>query len=204
MTIFYAPCNIEEAGVIHATKIPMAKFQLAGFYGSCNGLMYRTDKYRVNIMVSNPLRSRFKILPPLHIEMYGHLNSDYTTIGLGFDGLTKTFKIVRSYKRPSSSYCTLVHTLGTTSWREVSSVTADYYHDNKSVFVHGFLHWRTNIPFVIKDCVGRTLVFDVSKETFKVIPFPQIDFEKDRLLRIFDIKGNLAMLDLLRGSKIDI
>lgn len=199
----YAACDNEETRVIHAAKIPIATFEFGRSYDCCNGLMYFvTDK---KIVVLNPLRStHFRVLPPLPISDAWDLDS--TAIGLGFDSLTKTFKMVCINYRPSSSTCTLVHTLGTTSWREVSGLPAycDRY-DNTSVFVQGFLHWMTR-PSVIQYREGRILAFDVSKETFKVIPHPEIDFEGQFAwqIRILDIKGNLAMLDQPCGGKIDI
>ncbi|KAK1397819.1 F-box domain-containing protein [Heracleum sosnowskyi] len=211
-TTFYAACDDEEARVIHEVKIPMAKFQVKQAYGSCNGLMYFAEDQVDEIVVSNPLTSQFRILPPLNIEMDGYLNSESTATGLGFDSLTKTFKMVRSYKSPLCSYFTRVHTLGTASWREVSSVPDDYCYCDKyeSVFVHGFLHWRTRPNLVTTNYEEWISAFDVSKETFKVIPSPEIDFEKlsgwtsEKLFGISDIKGNLAMLDLSCSGKIDI
>ncbi|WOG99870.1 hypothetical protein DCAR_0519226 [Daucus carota subsp. sativus] len=200
--------DTEEAMVIDAAKVPMAMFEPGCAFGSCNGLMYFTRNFSDNIVVSNPLRSQFTILPPLPTETCYCKDSD-SAIGLGFDSATKTFKMVTSYKTRLSAYCTLVHTLGTTSWREVSGVPAAYCcdSDEKSVFVHGFLHWMTK-PLRIQDCEGRILAFDVSKETFKVIPSPEINYEKhseiERLLRILDINGNLAMLDLSVWNTIDI
>lgn len=143
MSIFNATCHHEEDRMIHASTIPMAKFHVGRAYGSCNGLICFAEYYINKILVSNPLRIRFTILPPLHIEMYGYLNSESTATKLDFDSLTKTFKMIRSYKSSSSSYSTLVHTLRTSSWRKVTSVSDYYcYCDSMSVFVHGFLYLR--------------------------------------------------------------
>ncbi|KAL8147030.1 hypothetical protein AgCh_004662 [Apium graveolens] len=147
MTTFYAAChNEEEHMIMHASNIPMGKFQVSGAFGSCNGLICLAEGYK---------------------------NSDSIATGLGFDSLTNTFKMARTYKRPSSSYSTL------------------------SVFVHGFLHWRIK-ALEMKNCQGQILAFGVSKETFKVIPSPEIVVHQysDRLFRMLDIKGNLGMLDL--------
>ncbi|KAK1401770.1 hypothetical protein POM88_001375 [Heracleum sosnowskyi] len=68
------------------------------------------------------------------------------------------------------------------------------------VFLHGFLHWMMD-----SSCGGRILAFDVSKETFKVIPHPPISFkEHERYFRILDFNGNLGMLDLSSSIKYDI
>ncbi|KAL8109136.1 F-box protein At2g34280-like [Apium graveolens] len=205
--------DIEEARMIHAANVPMVKFPATSIYhscyGFCNGLMYIAENFfnTRRILVINPLKSQFTTLPPLPLKEYYCWNSCWTAIGLGFDSLTKSFKMVYSYQRSSSVYCTLVHTLGTTSWREVPGVPACYCMrpDYKSVFVRGSLHWMMN-PSMIENCQGRILVFDVSKETFEVILHPELCFEghSDKLLRLMDIKENLGMLDLSRDEQIDI
>ncbi|KAK1372838.1 F-box domain-containing protein [Heracleum sosnowskyi] len=201
---FYAACDNEEGRMIQAAKIPMAKFEVKGSVcGSCNGLMYFAEFGGVRIVVSNPLRSQFKILPSMSIGNYCP-ESD-KAYGLGFDTSTKTFKMVCTIYEASTSRCTLVHTLGTTSWREVSKVPSPYILYGEPVFVHGFLHWLAEPSSTSENCQGRIMAFDVSKETFKLIPHPEICLDKDRgQFRVLDIKGNLAMFDLSCNTKIDI
>ncbi|XP_074326654.1 F-box protein At2g23160-like [Apium graveolens] len=203
----------EESMMIHATTVPMVKFQNFGDnggYGYCKGLLYFAEHYTGRIVVSNPVRSQFTILPPVPVQMDYCWFSYWTAIGLGFDSSTKTFKMVCTNKKQESSQFTLVHTLGTTSWREVPSVPA-YYCDQvldcNSVFVHGFLHWMIDpSDSEIKNERARILAFDVSKETFKVVPHPELRFNEhsDTYFRILDIEGNLGMLDLSPRTKFDI
>ncbi|KAK1374265.1 F-box domain-containing protein [Heracleum sosnowskyi] len=200
----------EETMLIHAATVPMVKLPLQDrkIYGSCNGLLYFAEHNGGRIVVSNPLRSQFTILPSMPTRMYYCWDSHWTAIGLGFDSSTKTFKMVCTNKKPKSSHFTLVHTLGTMFWREVPSVGAYFCSKNldyKSVYVHGFLHWMMD-PFEIDNGGGRILAFDVSKETFNVVPHPELSFEKHspRHFRILDIKGNLGMLDLSFHTKFDL
>ncbi|KAK1374468.1 F-box domain-containing protein [Heracleum sosnowskyi] len=206
-SLYAAVCSDdEEDRMIRAATVPMVKVQTrSGIFGSCNGLLYFADAYAGSIVVSNPVRSQFTILPPTPFKMYCW-ESYYSAIGLGFDSLTKTFKMVCT-NQPGSTQITLVHTLGTSSWREVPSFPAYYcgHVDSRSVFVHGFLHWMMDSS-MIKNGRGRILAFDVSKETFEVVPHPQLSFEKhmDNYFRILDFKGNLGMLDLSSGTKFDL
>lgn len=210
-------CNSEEGRMILPSAVPMVKFQTQYHqsiydYGSCNGLLYFVADCAgqfTKFVVSNPLKSQFTILPPPPILMLYGSDSEHTATGLGFDSLTKTFKMVYTNKKLGSPHLrvTLVHTLGTTSWREVPSVLAYYCKPidyNNSVFVHGFLHWMTD-PSKMKNCEGQILAFDVSKETFKVFTPPEISFkEHRRYYRILDIKGNLGLLDLSHRVEFDI
>ncbi|KAL8112035.1 hypothetical protein AgCh_019658 [Apium graveolens] len=167
----------EESMMIHATTVPMVKFQNFGDnggYGYCMGLLYFAEHYTGRIVVSNPVRSQFTILPPVPVQMDYCWFSYWTAIGLGFDSSTKTFKMVL---------------------------------DCNSVFVHGFLHWMIDpSDSEIKNERARILAFDVSKETFKVVPHPELRFNEhsDTYFRILDIEGNLGMLDLSPRTKFDI
>ncbi|KAK1376697.1 F-box domain-containing protein [Heracleum sosnowskyi] len=210
-TSLYAATGCEESSMILAETVPMVKFQVERTvdYGSCNGLVYFAENYSGRFVVSNPLRSQFTVLPQPPERLYYPWNSDWSATGLGFDSSTKTFKMIctnRKTKSDESPQFTLVHTLGTTSWREVPSVPAHYCKrttNSMSVFVHGFLHWMIH-PSIRNSGEGRILAFDVSKETFKVIPHPEISFKGSRYYRILDIKGNLGMLDLSREVEFDI
>ncbi|XP_074346951.1 F-box protein At3g07870-like [Apium graveolens] len=200
----YAACDNEEDSTIHAGKIPMAKFEVKdSFGGSCNGLMYLAEFRGARIVMLNPLRNQFKILPSMSIENY--CPESKKAYGLGFDTLTKTFKMVCTIYEASTRPCTLVHTLGTTSWIEISKVPFPYLIYGEPVFLHGFLHWMAEPCSATEICEGRIMAFDVSKETFKLIPHPEICLDKDRgLFRVLDIAGNLAMFDLSYNTKIDI
>lgn len=200
----YAACDNEEDRMIHAAKIPMVNFEVKGSAGgSCNGLMYFAEFRGARIVVLNPLRRQFKILPSMSIENF--CCDREKAYGLGFDTLTKTFKMVCTIYEASTPVCTLVHTLGTTSWREISKVPFPYLMYGEPVFVHGFLHWMVEPCSNTENCEGRIMAFDVSKETFKLIPHPEICLDKHRrLFRVLDIKGNLAMSDLSFKTEIDI
>ncbi|KAK1376719.1 hypothetical protein POM88_032912 [Heracleum sosnowskyi] len=211
-------CDSEESRMILAATVPMVELQIESLddigsdFGSCKGLLYFSENEQgqlAKFVVSNPLKSQFTILPRPPVKMLDLWGTQWAATGLGFDSSTKTFKLIctnRKLKRPHSPV-TLVHTLGTMSWREVPSFPAYYCmtpDQHKSVFVHGFLHWMID-PSEIKNCEGRILAFDVSKEIYKVIPHPEISFnERQRNYRILDIKGDLCMLDLSPGIKFDI
>lgn len=92
-------CENEEDRMIRAATVPMVKVQASSICGSCNGLLYFADNYTVRILVSNPLRSQFTILPPPPIKMSYCRISCWAAIGLGFDSSTKTFKMVLPVKK---------------------------------------------------------------------------------------------------------
>lgn len=197
-------CDSEEDRMIQAAKIPMAKFEAKGsVFGSCNGLMYFAEFRGVRIVVSNPLRNQFRTLPAMSIENYW--SESERAYGLGFDSSTNKFKMVCTIYGASGCCYTLVHVLGTWSWRRISSVPAPYVTYGKPVFAHGFLHWMAEPFSISENCEGRIMAFDVSNETFKLISHPQICLDKDRrLFTVLDIQGNLAILDLSCNTSIDI
>ncbi|KAL1832123.1 hypothetical protein ACET3Z_001774 [Daucus carota] len=195
----YEGCDSEEDRMIQAAKIPMAEFEAKGsVFGSCNGLMYFAEFRGVRIVVSNPLRNQFRTLPPLSIENYW--SESERAYGLGFDSSTNKFKMVCTIYGASGCCYTLVHVLGTRSWRRISSVPAPYVTYGKPIFAHGFLHWMAE-PFSISEkCEGRIMAFDVSNEAFKDEKLCNSQDEDDRRIESHVGHGHNAGVNLEKGD----
>ncbi|GKC73504.1 F-box domain containing protein [Tanacetum coccineum] len=103
--------------------------------------------------------------------------------GLGFDASTNTLKMVCVLCKSNmvsdnpdvvkKDLCTMVHVLGTNSWREIPQVPS-YPITAKAVFVKGCLHWLVSDLDVQTDDGGRPVIwFDVEKEEFGLIDPPK-------------------------------
>ncbi|XP_076934978.1 F-box/kelch-repeat protein At3g23880-like [Bidens hawaiensis] len=169
--------------------------------GSCNGLLYSSQRHRdtINLVVINPLRRECHELPPMKATFhYVHKQKRsrgidreesnrlcVTPSGLGFDESTNTFKMVcvalrKQDKLPNfdqleEDLCTMVHVLGTDSWRKIPQVPS-FPITGEGVFVKGCLHWLISDEYDDdrEAYLGRTVItFDMAKEEFGVINPPQ-------------------------------
>ncbi|KAK1390708.1 putative F-box domain-containing protein [Heracleum sosnowskyi] len=230
-----AAYDSEDDRMIYAGRIPMAELNVDGFcaFGSCNGLLYFAGYYcDEKIFVSNPLRNQFRALPPIYfpptddflaLMKYSSWSrskhpeeSPVNAYGLGFDSSTNTFKMVCTLQNTGECKGTVVHNLGTNSWRKISSVP-QYPIYGKPVFVHGFLHWLLSpLRQYYGDLpVDNTIIsFDICKEKFELLPHPGIwskNMDEFRLIdcnghfRLFDRNSDLGVADISMNDKdIDI
>ncbi|XP_076935782.1 F-box/kelch-repeat protein At3g23880-like [Bidens hawaiensis] len=171
--------------------------------GSCNGLLYssqRRHRDAINLVVINPLRKECHELPPMKATFH-YVNKQKRSrgidleessrlcieepSGLGFDESTNTFKMacvaLRKQDKPPNfdqleeDLCTMVHVLGTDSWRKIPQVPS-FLITGEGVFLKGCLHWLISDAYDDdrEAYLGRTVItFDTAKEEFGVINPPQ-------------------------------
>ncbi|PWA95118.1 F-box domain-containing protein [Artemisia annua] len=120
----------------------------------------------------------------------------FYSCGLGLDDSTMTYKIVCIMRKERFDeatnefmveFCTLVHVLGTSSWREIPNPPCYRTMTNEGVFVHGCLHWYTLCPHKI-------VRFDVKKETFKLIDPPKYMKKNCANNQLVDLHGELGLV----------
>ncbi|CAK9160067.1 unnamed protein product [Ilex paraguariensis] len=203
----------EKEGTFETSENPLVEFDLSMYHatGSCNGLFYFAEYYSEGlIIVSNPLKREVQRLPPAPAKNIDTRLNFFKTYGMGFDNSTKTFKLVcvffqeRTFGPPRYRLGTLVHTLGTGSWREISQVPP-YPICSKPVFAHGALHWIVH-PYVrYHDTTeGMIVSFDLRKEKFSLPSHPNFHSKDCEFFQLVDLNGNLGMADLSCKSKIEI
>ncbi|KAF1001571.1 hypothetical protein AG4045_012763 [Apium graveolens] len=93
---------------------------------------------------------------------------------------------------------TVVHNLGTDSWRKISSFP-QYPIYGKPVFVHGFLHWLLSPlgQYYGELPVDQTIVsFDVCKENFQLLPHPGIWSKNIEEFRLIECNGHFRLFDM--------
>ncbi|KAK2664887.1 hypothetical protein Ddye_003461 [Dipteronia dyeriana] len=117
---------------------------------------------------------------------------------MGFDSINRTFKIVRVLSF-SKSLVTEVHTLGTESWRHISSVPSCNSLSATGVSACGDMHWTNGLP----EC--KIISFNFQQEEFNLTPHPDfgmLQYRKDFML--VNLKGFLAVVNFPQPTDIEI
>ncbi|RWR91037.1 F-box-like protein [Cinnamomum micranthum f. kanehirae] len=158
--------------------------------GSCNGLLCISFYRGHRVYISNPITGECKKLPSKE------RSCDALVIGIGFDSARKEYKVVRRvfiHEKPFSQKIE-IHTLGTSSWRQVVnfpwSDRRGSLNDFSDVLVNGSLHWcsRHQKPLHITS-------LDMSDEQFGVVPTPELTSRGD--IHLMAWKGFLTMTQQL-------
>ncbi|CAN1277414.1 F-box protein CPR1 [Linum perenne] len=159
----------------------------AGSYnvrGCCDGIFCLTrngyDSY--SIVLWNPVTSETKILPP-------HSAPDYSRkdIGLGFDPLTKDYKVIlvtAEYEpeeidhAPTLVYTEKVYSLRNDSWQTLNVSNDDIFVNDRAIYLHQQqwggtsrnkkCHWLLNIWY---QNICGVLSFDMSTQVFESVTF---------------------------------
>ncbi|PWA75249.1 F-box domain-containing protein [Artemisia annua] len=205
---------IKSITTVKAEKDPIFKFSredlIPGFIGRlvigfCNGLVLFNSKFilhhSVSYIVINPLSKqchklpRIKIRPAVRAACYLRKSG-----GIGYDDSTNTFKIVfvvqeiYSSKQDDLKLRTIVHVLGTHTWREISQVPS-YCIDGECVFAHGCLYWLTDIDRSSPTEPRKVVWFDVKKEEFGLIDhLPKQSEVNCTLDHLIDLDGEVGFV----------
>ncbi|XP_076918601.1 F-box/kelch-repeat protein At3g23880-like [Bidens hawaiensis] len=173
-------------GTTSLRKKPVLELDFMGRFfdcllvGSCNGLILVCNEQDprdsegihrgvFRFALINPLSKERCHLPPIPTKMTGLIDFRspyYWASGFGFDDSTNTLKTVFFANLNLEAYvpCTMVHSSGSSSWREVAQNPA-YPIKGGGVFAHGRLYWLAE---------SFTLVwFDVKREEFGLIDPPK-------------------------------
>ncbi|KAK9273620.1 hypothetical protein L1049_018430 [Liquidambar formosana] len=201
--------EVDSKKNMKASKNPIAELSDLNHYsleGSCNGLLYfakRNDQG--GVIVLNPLTKQSTALPPAtshspwpHMKKYG----------LGFDYRTNTYKIVHVFFRELSDWTSYslgveVHTLGTSSWREIGEIPP-YPICGRPVFAQSALHWIVDPLFACDNLRGMIVSFDIEEEVFGSTPHPDFGWKTCDMFHLVDLRGFLAMVDLSSNRCIEI
>lgn len=155
-------------------------------------------------LLINPLRREVLSLPTDSIEQltkYGP-NSEVHICwyGMGFDYITNTYKIVRISrilsKEPYSTIGMFAHVLvlGTSSWREISSVPPCLLNRAYNICAYGDMHWLVKAGGAIK---SHIISFDFKNEEFCWTPTPPTlqSSNRDSKLHLLTLRGSMAIVE---------
>ncbi|XP_065616815.1 uncharacterized protein LOC136062085 [Quercus suber] len=115
----------------------------------CKGLLCISSLSKV--ILSNPLRKESLILPPVTLEHKSMPN--FESYGFGFDTSTNMYKAVHVFYKEIDfdtmryKLGTQVYSLGSTSWREISSIPSCPIW--KPIYVTEGIHWIADTRFEI-------------------------------------------------------
>ncbi|GAV59957.1 FBA_3 domain-containing protein [Cephalotus follicularis] len=174
------------------------------------GLFCCTAKPEVVLLV-NPLRGEVMILPRPRVR--DHLISLNTRFSIGFDDTTGTYKIVGLFAVKGAvgypyisktNRVAKVYTLGTSSWRPISSDAPLRNMNSKAVSAYGDIHWL--IAYYEDDMIpGLIFSFNSRIEEFNPTPHPRpVDDKAYKSIALFNLKGSLAMLGVVSVNQSDL
>lgn len=162
----------------------------------CKGLLCISSLSKV--ILSNPLRKESLILPPVTLEYKSMPN--FESYGLGFDTSTNMYKAVHVFYKEIDfdtmryKLGTQVYSLGSTSWREISSTPS--YPIWKPIYVNEAIHWIADTRFEIDNLKGMIVSFDIGKEEFQLTPHPAgIHIDSFHPCYLINLRRDLAIVE---------
>ncbi|PWA98378.1 F-box domain-containing protein [Artemisia annua] len=187
--------------------------------GSCHGLLYTTIdhpyKGLTTLLILHPLRRGCYMLPPINIWSCMPPFNKQESYGLGFDICTNTYKMVcvvlqeqiwpTNFDMVSESLCTMVHDLGTDSWREIPQ-TPSYPITGEGIFANGCLHWLvSHLEYREPNEQRKVVWFDVTKEEFGLIDTPKYQAQGDWIYEaLVELDGDVGLAYNNVGHSVDI
>ncbi|XP_076941372.1 uncharacterized protein LOC143610906 [Bidens hawaiensis] len=143
----------------------------------------KKSPFSSSVIVINPLSKKSHDLPPIDIDITSRFVDWYSpreAAGIGFDESTNTLKTVfvilkelvesQDINVVRKHLCTMVHHLGTSSWREIPQIPA-YPITGEGVYGHGRQHWLIS-PFNWHEDRRKLVWFDMKTEVFGLTDHP--------------------------------
>ncbi|KAD7478172.1 hypothetical protein E3N88_01308 [Mikania micrantha] len=184
--------------------------------GSCNGLIYASQDHvldKLSLVVIHPVRKECHELPPIDPYVPWPYNpvTQKSSCGLGFDASTNTFKMVCVLSSVDQAHpdtrrmtqCTMVHVLGTNSWRKMPPKLPPLSITGDGVFADGCLYWLN------KGAVHPLVTcFDVKEEEFRLITRPKTTgiswMLSLRFVELLDLHGEVGYSIYHLNNKIEV
>ncbi|GJZ77986.1 F-box domain containing protein [Tanacetum coccineum] len=179
----------------YACKRLPSRFSKNLLLGYCNGLtlVSQEEPRGYTFIVIDPLRKKCYELPTMNKMPY--FSKTNLVCGFRFDDSRNIFKIVCFSVKGIG---TVVHVLGTNSWREIPQAPSNLI-TGEGVFAHGCLHWLNSTPCENRRDAHKVIYFDVKKEEFGLINPParaNSSLITDKSLIIYqlvDLNGELGI-----------
>ncbi|KAJ0040767.1 hypothetical protein Pint_26598 [Pistacia integerrima] len=159
-----------------------------------------------SVFLFNPLTREVLELPKAIDEVWKNTYKMWRPVwyGMGFDYTTNTIKVVRVFHR--HQYETEVYTLGTNSWRRISSNPSCTL-NLCGVTAYGDMHWMHHSYLNDKQYEKMITSFDFKKEEFKWTRHPNLEynaFAPYKRISLITIKGSLAIVNILSYTQMEI
>ncbi|KAM5558982.1 hypothetical protein ABKV19_020570 [Rosa sericea] len=209
--ITISPSQIYDGNVLtksrHAivSKIASCRYDYNVGFVFCNLFFFKDKKYdRGPCFLFNPLRGEVLMLPKSTVQVPPFRNMVFIDwYGMGFDDITNTYKIVRVSGNAHCCLVAQVYVLGTSSWKQISSVPPCNLSTEK-ISAYGDLHWLINLSSI----GGQICIvsFDFKKEEFYLMPHPALRKPEYSILYLHfvNFRGSMAIVDTSSRTHIDI
>ncbi|KAJ0478343.1 putative F-box domain-containing protein [Helianthus annuus] len=164
--------------------------------GSCYGFLYSSQRHSndaCTFVVINPIRRECYELPPINTPLQFES-------GLGFDESTNSFKMVcvmANLHPDKEGLCTMVHVLGTGSWREIPQVPS-HPMCGEGVFANGHMHWLTSM-----NVYCPIIRFDMKTEEFGVIKPPRKG-PLGSYVHLVDLNGEVGFVYIAMNYSVEV
>ncbi|KAK6925558.1 F-box domain [Dillenia turbinata] len=200
-------CQLKNNAELLKLKAISVSPRLQALSCSCNCLLcFKNSDDPWTVTVFDVLREKKFTVPNGAIT---RMRKGYTVkYGLGWDSSSKNYKVVRVFvEHQVYNLVAEVQTLGTNSWREISSgKNPSCFLRGRPVFAFGALHWMAeslheNDYFHQKP---RIISFDIAEEEFYFTPAPDFGYGNAELFHLADLGGCLAMADCSSNTQIEI
>ncbi|KAI9108831.1 hypothetical protein K1719_020136 [Acacia pycnantha] len=171
----------------------------ASIVGSCNGLLcleIHEFNRSPSLSLWNPATTAVRHVPRTRT---GISDFDDCVTGFGFSPIVNDYKIVRTYAGFYNEFTQVeVFSLNRGTWKGMDSENLkEVTLKSETVTANGAIFWSgVNLVVVNKkgeeDEVDVIVSFDIAKEVFTLIPWPELDYDADRKLTVYENK--LAIL----------
>ncbi|XP_051129300.1 F-box protein At3g07870-like [Andrographis paniculata] len=179
-------CPKKISQSLRTDRIPFHMYVRWKLEGTCNGVFcYTGVLYSENIIyeymtyLCDPSTKRASLMPDSTSPSYHEETTDPSTrFGIGFDSLENLYKIVKVktfiYKDNRYGQAAVL-SLKSMSWKDVECPLYNMSLCDKSVFLHGSIHWICSRDSTGDKCV---ISFDLCNEVFKQVQLPQCEYRK--------------------------
>ncbi|XP_065861956.1 F-box protein CPR1-like [Euphorbia lathyris] len=155
--------------------------------GSCNGLLCFSNSVG-RVALINPATRKYQILPFLPLEHKSEERSESVswTLGFGYDPIADDYKVVRlgqfiGFSSASFMNETMIYSLKSNSWREISGMSYVLGTDNKMGLLLGdALHWSVDVDRIMAS-PSKIVAFNLGTEKFTVVPEPELSGGEEKL-----------------------
>ncbi|KAK4256281.1 hypothetical protein QN277_009166 [Acacia crassicarpa] len=206
-------CGLQVRGVQNSPS--NNSLRNTGIVGSCNGLLcleiHQFNQSFLSLLLWNPATTAVRHVPRTRTDFFDF--DDWVT-AFGFSPIVNDYKIVRTYAEFCDGVTQVeVFSLNRGTWKAIDIGNLKGVRlKSETVSANGAIFWagvnlvgekkesEDNIDFQededyieeAEDEVDVIVSFDIAKEVFTVIPWPELDYNADRKLTVYENK--LAIL----------
>nr|XP_017255805.1 PREDICTED: F-box protein CPR30-like isoform X2 [Daucus carota subsp. sativus] len=167
-----------------------------GLVGTCDGLLCLYNQ-KPDIFLWNPATRKCKKLPAAPTGFRCPFDYDRSSqlCGFGYDVVNDDYKVLRMFQPGGSDLSgskVTIYGLKTNSWKRLENIPSHFeLIEAWGVFMCGALHWVT---FKTLESCFVILAFDLGVETYREVPFPNLENKNPDQFTLTIFEESLCML----------